>query len=91
MHAPKQYVTSREKYISSAVIAKSRKMITIIPVETLACAYPYQALMILGDRCHIPKSKAVIDCKGIALRKTLGRNNISELGKQDYGRTGDVT
>jgi hypothetical protein len=90
MHTTNEKVASGKKHICPPVTAESDKTITVISVKSLPCTNPHQPLVVLGDRCDIPKTKAIIDSQGFSFWKTLGIQGNSELGKQDYGHVSDA-
>ena len=90
MHTAKEYFTTGKINIGRSIITKVNKAIAIIPVKPLPGANPHQALMILGDRCYIPKTKAVINGQGFTFGKTLSIHGITEQAKQEYYHANDL-
>jgi hypothetical protein len=78
-----QDISTWKKLIGTAVVTEPGKLITIIPVESLAGAYPHQALLILGDGRHAAKTQSVINREGLAFRQPLGaERKCKEIQKQ---------
>ena len=71
MDAINQDISSRKKLVSATVIAEAGKPVTIIPVESLAGADPYQSLSVLCNGCNASETQAILDGECLTGRKSL--------------------